>query len=161
MTTRGRKSGTGAGFRSAVEEVDALRDAWRPGLRALRGAHRTLLDATEASLTGSIDLDTALARQLPNDSRWDYGVGLEQSDASERVVWMEVHPAHTSNVLEVLRKLTWLKSWLRSNAGALDALPARFVWIASRGNHVRPVGREARLLSSSGIVGPVNRYRVD
>lgn len=43
----------------------------------------------------------------PNASRWDYAIGYDQ-----KAWFVEVHPANTSNVKEMLKKVEWLESRL-------------------------------------------------
>jgi hypothetical protein len=76
---------------------------YRPGLRALKAAHRRLISRDNSRLTGSIDLDAALINEQPNAPRWDYGIGY-QHGGDEYAVWVEVHGAQTSKVREVLNK---------------------------------------------------------
>jgi len=55
-----------------------------------------------------------------NDARWDYGIGIQKG--KPWTLWVEVYPADTSNVDEVLKKLTWLKDWLAHSAQLLHNL---------------------------------------
>jgi hypothetical protein len=120
------------GFKQAVAAAEGLEGAYRSGLGALRHADRNKVALPNARrLSGSVNLDEALAESRPNDPRWDYGIGVRQGRSPERVVWAEVHPAASSNVKEVLRKLAWLKRWLVESAPELQRMPADFVWIAS------------------------------
>jgi len=140
------------GFKQAVAATQALEDAYRPGLGALRSADRHRIEcANTRRLSGSVNLDEALAGTRPNDPRWDYGIGVRQGGRPERVVWAEVHPAATSNVKEVLRKLAWLKEWLGDSAPQLQRMPAEFVWIASGGVAIPRHAPQFRRLAMSAI----------
>jgi hypothetical protein len=134
-------------FSRAVRKTPALREALRPGLRALKPIDRTRLGCVRSGLlTGSVDVDAALAVHYPNDPRWDYAVGWKQpSQRREMVSWIEVHPATTGGTVEVLRKLDWLQRWLSGYAPMLQQLPREFVWIAS--------GKVAPNLTAS--IGPI------
>lgn len=116
-------------FRDAVAETPGVATAYQPGIQALEGAdRRRLLHAQTA--TGSLALDEALKRspQHAQAARWDYGIGLP-GPAGDQVLWLEVHPASSGEADAVLKKLTWLRAWLRSEAPALGRLPARFYWL--------------------------------
>lgn len=116
-------------FKAAVKAAPAIAGAYQPGVQALLPADkRRLLGAERA--TGSVALDEALRGDFPSSSRWDYGIGLPGGKA-EQVLWLEVHHAASGETDRVLRKLEWLKGWLRDHAPALDRLPAKFVWLLS------------------------------
>ncbi len=140
------------GFKQAVAATEGLEDAYRPGLNALRSADRHRIDcANTRRLSGSVNLDEALADSHPNDPRWDYGIGVRQAKGPERVVWAEVHPAATNNVKEVLKKRDWLKRWLAESARRLKGMPADFFWIASGSVAIPRHTPQFRKLAASGI----------
>ncbi len=147
-------------FQEAVNRVSllALANAYQPGKQAL-GDYAGKVDCEGSKrFTGSIDLDSALKSSYPDSPRWDYGLGL-QTSGQEIAVWVEVHPAHTSNVREVLNKLDWLKGWLQSQANALWRLTVRnrgrrYFWLATKGVHIRPGTPQARQLSRAGLELP-------
>jgi hypothetical protein len=109
-------------------------------------------------LTGSVALDDVLKAKYPNDSRWDYGIGLRKGKR-EAAVWIEVHPASTSEVTWVLTKLQWLKNWLKTQALPLDKLTAAqsYHWVATSGVHIRPGSPQARQLQLAGLLSPRSR----
>lgn len=51
----------------------------------------------------------------------------------------------------MLDKLDWLKDYLR-NAGPLEQLPRRFIWLATDRVHIRPGSPQALKLSRHGLV---------
>ena len=60
--------------------------------------HHSRVACTDSRrLTGSIDLDTALRRDRPNDNRWGYGLGYKPANGSEQAVWIEVHSTPVSD----------------------------------------------------------------
>lgn len=125
-----------------------LAHALEPGLQAL-GAHSKLVRVKRPSQPiDSINLDAALVRSQGQDARWDYGVGIRDG-ASARAVWIEVHPASSSDVESVLRKLKWLKAYLGPPAcqGARS-----FHWIAT--GSVDIDGKRMRRLATAGIPSP-------
>jgi hypothetical protein len=140
------------GFRDAVTSTPGLEHAYRPGLQALRTAdHDHVSCRNTRTLTGSVDLDNTLASLLPDDARWDYGVGLKPASKEEKVIWIEVHPASSSHVDGVLRKLEWLKTWLRTQAPQLKAFPPQFFWIASGSVALPATSQQRRKVASTGL----------
>lgn len=157
-------------FRDAANAAPAaVGQTYRPGKGALESKHRKQVDSgSPRRLTGSIALDAALARQPPysHQPRWDYGIGYEPPQGSECAIWIEVHPAATSNVKEVVDKLNWLRSWLRNEAsdlglmtGAAPNVPS-YVWIATSGVHIPRNSPQARKLNEYGLRMPVERLRL-
>jgi hypothetical protein len=146
-------------FRQAVTQTSDLgASTFQPGLQAL-GNHSSRVQCTDSrSLTGSVALDDVLKVKYPNDPRWDYGIGLRKG-RREAAVWIEVHPASTSEVTAVLTKLQWLKHWLKTQALALDTLTAvdSYHWVATSGVHIRPGSPQARQLQLAGIPSPKSR----
>lgn len=149
-------------FEEAVEAAPApASGAWRAGLRALEARDRQKVDCSDPRrLTGSVSLDEALMGQPEHAraNRWDYGLGYKPpDDAREQAVWVEVHSATTREVSTVLRKLDWLKDWLKEEAGELlkltDRTPEarRFVWIASKGVNIRSNTPQARRLRQGNL----------
>jgi hypothetical protein len=119
----------GGSFKAAVQATPAIALAYQPGIQALLPTDTRRLAAAEGA-TGSVALDEALKDRCPNDPRWDYGIGLPAGKA-EQVLWLEVHHAASGETDRVLKKLQWLKGWLRNEAPALDRMPAKFIWLLS------------------------------
>lgn len=139
-------------FKQAVENTPGLERAYRSGLQAIRNRdHSHVSCRNPRTITGSVNLDSALARTLPNEPVWDYGVGLKPPSKEEKVVWIEVHPASSHHVDEVLAKLRWLKTWLRAHAPQLRAFPPEFVWIASGSVALPATSRQSRMVASAGL----------
>jgi len=157
-------------FEEAVRAAPAPVDrAYRSGKRALAREYRSRVACAEPRrLTGSIDLDSALSSEpgYANAPRWDYGIGYKPRCAEERAIWIEVHPASTSNVREVISKANWLRTWLRENAPPLALLtigdgPIRpFVWIATARVHIPRNSPQARQLAIAGLDMPRKALRL-
>ena len=148
-------------FEDAVQAAPhPVNEAYRPGKQALENRHRNRVSCRDSRrLTGSIDLDAALAQQpgYASEPRWDYGLGYIPSRGPEQAVWVEVHSATTKEVSPVLKKLCRLQDWLNTEAEQLRQLTIladsgiRFVWIASSGDKINRNSRQYRQLSQSGI----------
>jgi hypothetical protein len=149
-------------FRHAVESTAAIRDGFRDGLRAVRNVDRSRLQCSSPRrLRGSVDLDKALKIALPTDPRWDYAIGISHHPHSDHVVWLEVHPASSSHVDEILNKLRWLKSWLSTDAPALQSLRADFCWVATGTVSFRRGSREEKRIAQEGIRFPGKLLNLD
>lgn len=148
----GKKARLESAFHAAIDATASIQGAHRPGLQALLRADRErILDRPLAA--GSLALDDALANSEPNSNRWDYGIGL-RSDASgrETILWLEVHHAASGEAKTVIRKLEWLKHWLRTQAPRLDAFPRRFVWqLSNVERHPNDRLRRNRLAEQHGL----------
>ena len=134
-------------FRNAVRATPPVSVAYRPGLQALREIDRKRVSCRDSrKVTGSLDLDGALKAERPHEPRWDYGIGYR-----EGVVWVEVHPASSSHIGDVIAKHDWLKAWLRDEAPRLHELPREFVWVASGAVSLPPGSPQRRRLAQAGI----------
>ena len=137
-------------FSAAIRAVPALQNWHRSGIDALEDSHRPMLDAPTA--TGSIDIDKALDSPglgMHNAHRYDYGVGLPprvhvrgtpgpRPSRSERVTWIEVHPARTDQISAMLAKRQSLKDWMVTNSESLLRMTDEFVWIPSDRQDIPP-----------------------
>lgn len=143
---------------AVVQTTDLGTSAFRYGLQALGNDSSKVQFASTRSLVGSVALDNALQARYPNDPRWDYGIGLKKS-ARQSAVWIEVHPASTSEVATLLNKFRWLKTWLKERAPALHKLTASqsYYWVATRGVHIRQGSPQARQLQLAGLSLPRKR----
>ena len=143
---------------AVVQTTDLGASAFRYGLQALGNDSSKVQFASTRSLVGSVALDNALQARYPNDPRWDYGIGLKKS-ARQSAVWIEVHPASTSEVKTVLQKLQWLKNWLKTRAPALHTLTTvrSYFWVATSGVHIRQGSPQARRLQLAGLSLPRKR----
>jgi hypothetical protein len=158
-------------FRNAVTAAPApVSQAFCVGKQALKGEHRRLIICgDDARITGSLDLDSALAilPKYAQSPRWDYGVGHRMVNGHECAIWVEVHSASTGEVGTVLRKLTWLKSYLAQECQALWEMTLRqdqqakaFVWVASGGVHINRNSPQARRLAQAGLGWPQKILRL-
>jgi hypothetical protein len=143
-------------FRAGVEATPTVAHAYRVGLQALLANDRgRIVCKRPRKLTGSVHLDAALAATLPNAPRWDYGIGYGRG-ADERAVWVEVHPASSTSIDAILRKLAWLKSWLQGEAPKLHAITKDdYYWIATDGPiSITATSPQAKRLALAGLQRP-------
>jgi len=141
-------------FVDAVEATPEIREHLKAGLQAIGAPGRKRIGVARASVLGSVDMDRALREAHPNAARWDYVVGAETSD-DDTVVWIEVHSADSHHIDQVLRKLYWLRGWLKSRGRPMDGHPRRFVWIATSRVAFRKGSVPANKLAQAGLEFPV------
>jgi hypothetical protein len=83
--------------------------------------------------------------------RWDYGIGLRKSSSSDEAIWVEVHPASSHHVDEMLQKLEWLKRWLSNEATLLNEISKRFVWVASGSIALTKGSPQRKRIAAAGL----------
>lgn len=137
-------------FKSIVQAIPAIAGAYREGLQALESKDAgKVKPQNPRKLSGSVYLDKCLKTTNPHDARWDYVIGYR-----EKAYFVEVHPANTSNVDEVLKKKKWLDVWLKTNALDLKAMMAgtSYYWIASGKVAILPNSPQARKIAKNKLV---------
>lgn len=117
-------------FKDSVSKCYEIKDALKPGLSAMKGYSILVRAANTKLIDGSVDIDEAVRDKYPEDSRWDFVVGY-----ANEAFFIEVHPAATSNVEEMLNKVKWLKGWLVSSAPVLKTLHKKdvYYWVPTKG----------------------------
>ena len=139
-------------FGDAVRQTPDMADALQAGLQALSGPERRRVRLRDKrSLRGSINLDEALREAQPHAARWDYGVGLRGNKKDDKAIWIELHPASSSHVDDVLKKHAWLLDWLKGRAPRLAELPRAFKWVATGSVHLRPGSPQRHRVAAAGI----------
>ena len=137
-------------FKSIVQAIPAIAGAYREGLQALESQDAgKVKPQNPRKLSGSVYLDKCLKTTNPHDARWDYVIGYR-----EKAYFVEVHPANTSNVDEVVKKKKWLEVWLKTNALDLKAMMAGtgYYWIASGKVAILPNSPQARKIAKNKLV---------
>lgn len=135
----------------AVEKTPDVKGHCKVGLSALKGNREKVKASDTRKLFSSIDIDSAVKTICPNDSRWDYAI-----EYGNEVYFLEVHPGSTSNIVEVLKKLSWLKNWLTTRAPQINALKATskspYYWTYTNNFNVLKSSRQYRAMLQSGLV---------
>lgn len=144
-----------SGFTQAMSQVTTL--TMQRGLSALNRNERSKIAASDTHMIdGSADIDTDYLAREPHSPRWDYVVGY-----GGKAYFVEIHPACTSNVAEMLKKLEWLKGKLENEFAPIDGIKATmpFHWIASSDKiNILPTSKEYRKCIISGIVPKTKLY---
>lgn len=153
------KNGSLKNFRTAVESTPDVQTGFKPGLSAL-GQHSNKIQAKQKSqFNGSLDIDTCTTHLYPNDNRWDYAFSYKSE-----VYFVEIHSAQTNEVKTVIRKLEWLKNWLRNQAPEIQALTVKkripYYWIQSKNFQIPPSTPQHRLAVQHKIL-PIKILHLD
>jgi len=151
-------------FRQTVETTKGLHGAYQSGLQAMKSSERSRLSVREPrKLLGSVDIDQALQPLYPNASRWDYVIGMEGPVDSSRLIWIEVHPANSKFVTDIIGKREWLFAWLAGDGTPLRESGGAFLdlrWIATGRVAFRRGSRQSRVLAQKGVKFPVEHLMV-
>lgn len=115
-------------FEEAVNSISDLSGGYCKGLKALKTDSSKIKPKNIKCLSGSVDIDSCTKRKYPKAARWDFAIGYKG-----KAYFVEIHPANTSNIKEMLKKVDWLKSWLNSEGKALDKIKKdkKMHWIPS------------------------------
>ncbi len=137
-------------FKEAVEATPEVANGYKNGLRALGGNSAKIAVSDSRKINGSLDIDKNTALFYPTENRWDYAL-----DYDGKVYYVEVHPASTSEVSSVLKKMKWLKQWLKKSATKIDNLPKgnpSYNWIQSGKGALLPSSKEYKQAATNGII---------
>lgn len=147
-------------FAEAVDLTSSIRGHLKAGLKALKSSDKDRVSGSGRLLSGSVDIDAALRDEFPNAARWDYGIGIK-AHSDDFVAWLEVHPASSHHVDEVISKLLWLKGWLQTCAVELDRLPRRFYWVATGAVSFDRASPQAKRIAQAGLRFPAKHINLD
>jgi len=141
-------------FKDAVLATPDVKKCWCKGLQALIKEDRKHIHAEDSNqLTGSVAIDEALRTKYPNCNRWDYAVGYRHSNSqTDKVYFVEVHPASGKQIKVILNKLAWLKQWLNNSAKTLNPLPKKFVWVSSSKVQITSTSPQGKIVAQKRIV---------
>jgi hypothetical protein len=140
-------------FEQAVQSTPEISRGFCEGLQGVKGEHRgKIVKSPQCSWRGSVDLESALAPRYPNDPQWDYAVGFGYSYKPDRVAYVEVHPATSTHIGNMIRKKEWLIAWLNRSAPALRSLATGgYHWVSTDGVHIQSNSPQHRRLAQCGI----------
>ena len=140
-------------FQKAVNDTPQVSACYKEGKQAILGKERDKIQLTDATKCGgSLFIDECLINKklFPNDHRWDYAI-----DYDGEVFFFEVHSAKTDEVSTIIKKLEWLKQWLREHAPNINSLRATsktpYYWVQSNGYHILKNSAQERLIQQKGL----------
>ncbi|MBN2464662.1 hypothetical protein JXD38_03430 [candidate division WOR-3 bacterium] len=142
-------------FEAAVRATTEIAGGYCSGLRGLGGAHRSCVRTKTAQVRwrGSVNLEVQLSPRYRGQPQWDYAVGYGTQGRPDCVAYVEVHPASTHDVDDVIRKKNWLTAWLDSSASSLRRLRVGgFHWVAVGSVRFRAGTPQYAKVAQNGII---------
>ena len=138
-------------FREAVAATPQLGEgSYRRGLQAVDPAYRARVQCENTRrLCGSVDIDGRLQPIFRGAQRWDYAICYRES--TQRVYWVEVHPASQRGIAEVDGKFEWLQEWLAGDGRRLRSFTPRYIWISSGETTFTKASPQIRRLALKGV----------
>lgn len=135
-------------FHKAVLATPEVSSGYCKGLQAMKGNSSMLKVSDTRKLQGSVDIDDCTKNLYPHDARWDYAVGY-----NDKAYFVEMHPANTSNVVEMINKAKWLESWLKNKAVDLGKIRENnLYWVPSGKVAILKNSKQYRQLSLHKLV---------
>jgi hypothetical protein len=136
----------------------------RSGKEAIKGEHRDRISASQGCmLSDTADLEAALGSLSSGEPQWAYAVGWI-STKTESCCFVEVHPANTQHVDDLVRKKTAAARLLRQHAPRILELSERtrarldrpvWIWITTDAHvGIHPATPASRRLREAGISRP-------
>ncbi len=134
-------------FAQAVQSSQLLKSHFASGIQALsKSEAKKLQVGPKVKFVGSVNVDAACKATMPNDNRWDYAVATKGK--SEFVHWIEFHDATEKEAAVVIKKLDWLRMWLKTNP--LANFRADFLWISTGKVHLTQRSKSLKVLAAKG-----------
>ena len=141
-------------FKEAVEQTPSLESSWRDGLGALRAEDKPHIKAEDTRrLCGSADVDGALQPSDPSANRWDFAIGHQHTNRKDVFIyWVETHTGSDNQIKVVLKKLEWLKAWLRRDGQRLDKFDRDMIWVSSGHTLFTKGSAQVKTLAQKGLI---------
>jgi hypothetical protein len=135
-------------FETAVKETPEIANAYQQGLKAFGNYSHKIKLEKQANCQGSVEIDKAVEKLYPQENRWDYALCY-----AEKVYFVEIHSADTSEVSVVLKKFEWLKKWLREKAPLIERLKAEqpYFWVQSGHYDILKGSRQSKQIAAAGL----------
>lgn len=149
-------------FKAAVKKTPNLGNAWRPGLQALRPEDKPHIKTEDTRrFSGSADIDTALRKVEPNANRWDFAISYRHTNRnSEFIYWIETHTGSDNQIKIVLKKLEWLKNWLRGDGKNFSSFGGDFLWVSSGYTFFTKGSKQVKELAQKGLIYSGSRLTI-
>lgn len=140
-------------LKTVCEENSLLCLWYKAGIQAIESKYRNRIIVSDSKLFGgSVDFDKALQKEYGRDHRWDYGFEYEGN-----FIFIEIHPAQTSEIERMIGKVQALSKWLKTNCPDILQLPKfengnrQFYWVSSGSNGILASGLCARKMALNHI----------
>lgn len=142
-------------FQQAVDKIPQLKGQWQTGLGALRAEDKPHVQPDDPRLLrGSVDVDKAhqKVKKHAQSNRWDFAIGFQHTNRKkEFIYWLEIHTGSDSEISVMLRKLEWLRDWLKQEGKALSDFDCQYVWAPSGATNFTKRARQVKALADKGL----------
>lgn len=135
-------------FEELVKTTPDTKHCYQKGLKAFGKNSQKIDPKNPRFCQGSVFLENCVKQKYQAENLWDYFLAY-----NNKVYFVEVHPAQTSEVGTVLKKLAWLKDWLIEKASTIDKLKADqpYYWLASGKFAILPNSPQYRMIVQKGL----------
>lgn len=117
-------------FKQAVQNTPDVSDKYCAGLGAFGRYAIKIRVPNPSKIEGSLDIDSATKDIYPEENRWDYAMCYDGE-----VFYIEIHPATTTEIAKMIKKLEWIKRWLSLKAPKINKLTTKtknpYHWVQS------------------------------
>lgn len=143
-------------FQRIFQQTD-VSDCLKPGLQALGQYSRLIHCNNPVQIEGSVDIDSCLMARFPNDNRWDYALGWNNT-----IYYVEVHHVSDSEVQTMINKYRWLRDWQNRQPNTAQLKNgSKVFWVNSRdGGSITKNSVFFRRLTSAGIAPPCKSINI-
>lgn len=143
-------------IKSIIVPVLPNENCFKSGLKAIKSSEKRFFCVSNpGDLNGSVDIDTCLKSKYPTSNRWDYVIGY-----CDYAYFVEVHPASTSEVDKMIKKLKWLQKWMKTHAVDLKSITKGYYWLATGKIAIAKGSPQARNLAASGLSRPSKKILI-
>jgi hypothetical protein len=143
-------------FKLAVENTPEVSNCYQSGLQALGKYSKKISLEDNSKCKGSLEIDECTRVIHPRENRWDFAIGYDTE-----VYFIEFHSAETGEVSTVLKKLSWLKTWLNEQAPELLKLKAKqpYFWVQSGRFSILKGSKQYRDIAKAGL-RPISKLKL-
>lgn len=130
----------------------SLKKCTKDGLQAVKWSDRGKFQIINTrKLKCSVDIDNCLHEAFASENRWDYLVLVDDSVQGH---FVEIHPAHTSEVSTMIKKKQWLeKEIIKKTFKDIDKSKYRIIWIATdAGVKILKTSKQHRQLAKENLL---------
>ena len=76
------------------------------------------------------------------------------------IYWVETHTGSDNQIKVVLKKLEWLKAWLRRDGQCLDKFDRDMIWVSSGHTFFTKGSRQVKELAQKGLIYSGSRLTI-
>ena len=132
----------------ALKKTSLLLQSVGKGKQGMESADRACIIEGRKKVVDSLNLDLATKAKHSSEPRWDYILGITNTDAE--VIAVEVHPAKGSEARAIVAKKNAAEAVLKEELQSSQRV-RRWFWVASGKTKLTETMPEAKLLNLNKI----------